>query len=341
VRIRTIKPEFWQDGKTARELTRDQRLFYIGLWNVADDEGRFRLNVRSLLGDIFPHDEDLHGAFIEDSLRVLADTGRLVMYALDGERFGQLLHFMEHQRINRPTPSRIPPPPKDLSETHGALSDPSVSPQEMFHVGSRKGKGEGEREKERELDAAGTHAELSIWMGDRAADLSAVDRYTQAAIWGIWGPNGTQAHDWKGIGPPRRQAIMGTVILTYAAEGKRGFHRPFFAKILTRAIDDAIASDRQHTEAEAESERACEGRSAAQELATVEVGRLNREGMEASSRAVEAKAFYDDHPEAQHELDAMMAPRLRKLGRRVHPAIAAAALVGVVEQYRARGQPRD
>jgi len=275
VRIRTIKPEFWQDGKTARELTRDQRLFYIGLWNVADDEGRFRLNIRSLLGDIFPHDKDLHGAFIEDSLRVLADTGRLVMYALDGERFGQLLHFMEHQRINRPTPSRIPPPPKDLPDTHGSLSEPSVSPQEMFHVGSRKGRGEKEREKE--LEAAGTHAEFSTWMGEHARCLANLEPLTQMAVWGVWGPHGTQAHDWRGIESPRQQPILATVILTYAAEGKRGFHRPFFSKILNRTIDDAIASERQAEQTGAECERADMTRSVAKAREEAEIARLNEE----------------------------------------------------------------
>lgn len=275
MRIRTIKPEFWQDGKTARDLTRDQRLFYIGLWNVADDEGRFRANVRSLLGDIFPHDEDIHGAFIEDSLRALADTDRVLLYVIEGERFGQLLNFLEHQKINRPTPSRIPPPPKDLQDTHGGLTEESLSPQEDFPVGSRKGNREGE--KERELDAAGTHAEMVDWMGEYAWCLKNLEPLVQSAIWGLWGPHGVQAHDWKGIEPPRQRAILSTAILTYAAEGKRGFHRPFFAKILARAIDDAIASDRQAEQRGTEEATANEAREAARLHEQREIERLNAE----------------------------------------------------------------
>ena len=37
-RIRTIKPQFWDDLKIGR-LSRDARLLYIGLWNFADDLG--------------------------------------------------------------------------------------------------------------------------------------------------------------------------------------------------------------------------------------------------------------------------------------------------------------
>lgn len=128
-RIRTIKPEFWSDRKLAKDLTRDQRLFYIALWNEADDEGRFLANTRRLLGIIFPYDEDIHGAFIEGSLRALADTGRVTLYTVDGDLYGELTKFDDHQRINRPTPSRIPGPDNELAITHGGLSEDSVSPQ--------------------------------------------------------------------------------------------------------------------------------------------------------------------------------------------------------------------
>lgn len=38
-RIRSIKPEFWKDGKVLR-LTEPCALFFIGLWNFCDDEGK-------------------------------------------------------------------------------------------------------------------------------------------------------------------------------------------------------------------------------------------------------------------------------------------------------------
>jgi len=131
-RIRSIKPEFWTDYRLARDLTRDQRMFYIGLWNEADDEGRFMAHPRRLLGAIFPYEHDLTEGSVSDSLRALAATGRLVVYEVDGEPYGQLVKFHDHQRINRPTPSRIPAPDKaasilldDSVRAHGGLSEGS------------------------------------------------------------------------------------------------------------------------------------------------------------------------------------------------------------------------
>ena len=117
----------------AKELTRDQRLFYISLWNEADDEGRFRADPRLLLGACFPFDRDLSESFIEDSLSLYVRTHRVVLYEVDGELFGWLTRFGRYQKPNRPTPSRMPAPDKAdwlLSESsvidHGAISEASM-----------------------------------------------------------------------------------------------------------------------------------------------------------------------------------------------------------------------
>lgn len=129
-RIRSIKPEFWSDRKMALKLSRDVRLFYVSLWNHADDEGRFNATTSVVKGATFPHDEDIHGSVIELYMSALVHTHRLVLYELDGERWGWLPHFLKHQRINRPTPSRIPAPPNDLTNAHGWLTEAAPTPQE-------------------------------------------------------------------------------------------------------------------------------------------------------------------------------------------------------------------
>ena len=126
-RIRTIKPEFWQDYQLAQRFTRDQRLFYIALWNEADDEGRFQAHPVRLKGSIFPYDNDVHGAFIEGSLRALALAGKLLLYEVNGEPYAQLTNFSTHQKINRPSKSRIPNPPKDLPDPKTIFSEDSVN----------------------------------------------------------------------------------------------------------------------------------------------------------------------------------------------------------------------
>src|SRR5690606_30621211 len=133
---------------------------YIGLWNLADDEGRFAAHPRILLGALFPFDEDIGPEFIEAGLRQLAATGRLLLYEINGERYGQLTKFAKHQKINRPTKSRIPPPPAELLacderhvNAHGAFSEPSVTDHGALTEDSAL---EGEREVEGEHGSGST-----------------------------------------------------------------------------------------------------------------------------------------------------------------------------------------
>ena len=139
-RIRSVKPEFFRDPKLAADLTRDQRLFYEGLWVEADDQGRLVANARALLGAIFPYDEDITLEWIECALQRLADTQRLVFYVVDEMRYAVLTKFTAHQKINRPTPSKLPAPPR-LRVVSGSRS------------GSRSGSVSGSRKNRKGLTA--------------------------------------------------------------------------------------------------------------------------------------------------------------------------------------------
>ncbi len=110
-RRRMIDPEFWSD-ELIGNFKRDVRLFYIGLWNFSDDEGRFRAKTGLLKGQIFPYDADIKQKHIENFLKVLENSNRIVLYSHNGQSFGCVCKFKEHQTISHPTPSKIPPPPE-------------------------------------------------------------------------------------------------------------------------------------------------------------------------------------------------------------------------------------
>lgn len=144
---------------------------------------------------------------------------------------------------------------------------------------------EESRDREEKREAAGEHTEFSTWMGKHAGCLADIEPLTQKAIWGVWGPNGTQAQDWKGVGEERQQAILAVVMTTYAAEGKHGFNRPFLSAIIRRAVDDAIASDRQEDQRRTEGTTANESREQARRLEEAEIARLNAEAMKTAAPA--------------------------------------------------------
>lgn len=52
MRIRQVKPAFWADAKIA-SLPHDARLFYIGLWMLADDDGWLRWDVAEIGKELY------------------------------------------------------------------------------------------------------------------------------------------------------------------------------------------------------------------------------------------------------------------------------------------------
>ena len=54
MRARLVRPEFWADSKVAR-LTDSTRLFYIGLWCVADDAGYIDWDLPQIAAELMPY----------------------------------------------------------------------------------------------------------------------------------------------------------------------------------------------------------------------------------------------------------------------------------------------
>jgi hypothetical protein len=123
-RIRTYKPSFFRSEDVAA-LTFRARLTWLGLWPHCDDEGRMKDNAKLIKGDVWPLD-DVSLEDVEEDLAQLAAEGRIVRYEVDGRRYLAVTNWLEHQRIQKPTPSKIPPPPGSGS-TPGGVEDRSGS----------------------------------------------------------------------------------------------------------------------------------------------------------------------------------------------------------------------
>lgn len=116
-RIRTVKPEIWQNEKVG-DLSRDARLLFLGLITMADDEGRFRARLPLIVGHVFPYDDDA-AKRVPAWLREIEAEGLVVLYQVGGKPYGWLPGFSEHQRINRASESRIPPPQRTNNSRNG------------------------------------------------------------------------------------------------------------------------------------------------------------------------------------------------------------------------------
>lgn len=163
-RIRTIKPEFWDDEKVGK-LTFGARLLFIGTWNLADDEGYLKWNANFLKSKIFLYD-DPKTVPINRYMKELTNAGFIVPDPGFPPRtsaelpnippnehtdvVAKIKSFGKHQHINRPKPSYCPQDVKDRIALiivnnsliqHGTNNEPSLLEREGN--GREQGTGKG------------------------------------------------------------------------------------------------------------------------------------------------------------------------------------------------------
>jgi len=115
-RARNIKPGFFRNADLA-ELSVEARLLFIGLWTIADREGRLDDRPKQIKMEIYPADSFDVSALLEE----LADTDMLDRYEVGGKKYIQIVNFTKHQNPHKDErASAIPPPP---GGTAGSATD--------------------------------------------------------------------------------------------------------------------------------------------------------------------------------------------------------------------------
>jgi hypothetical protein len=110
-RIRSIKPEFFHHEELA-ELSLAHQLLFIGLWTLADREGRLEDRPKRIKAAIFPYRDMDVDALLWDLHR----SNFVSRYAAAGKACIAVLNFGKHQRPHpKEAPSELPPPPEEAS----------------------------------------------------------------------------------------------------------------------------------------------------------------------------------------------------------------------------------
>lgn len=108
-RTRSIKPGFFANEYLA-DLSPLTRLLFIGLWTIADREGRLEDRPRRIKAELLPYDA-IDATSIDEMLQRLHEAGFITRYVVDGDTFIEVVNFAKHQNPHvKERPSEIPAP---------------------------------------------------------------------------------------------------------------------------------------------------------------------------------------------------------------------------------------
>lgn len=118
MRARIVKPGLFSDFGLSR-LPIQARYLFVGLWCLADREGRLIDSPRFIAGQVFPHDDGSIEADVTTWLSQLEACGFIQRYEVNGGRYILVTNFKKHQHINqREAPSLLPPPKNEESTSY-------------------------------------------------------------------------------------------------------------------------------------------------------------------------------------------------------------------------------
>ena len=103
-RIRTIKPEFFQDEDLAKLEPLD-RIAFEGLWCYADKAGRLEDRPHRLKVQILPYDTVDFDVILDR----LSKAKFIIRYKIDSQKYIQIRTFLRHQRPHHTEPESIIP----------------------------------------------------------------------------------------------------------------------------------------------------------------------------------------------------------------------------------------
>lgn len=105
-RARNIKPGFFEN-EDLPEVPPMGRLLFIGLWLLADREGRLEYRPKRIKAKLFPYEE----CDVDSYCCQLEQLNFLKRYEISGTQYIQIVKFKEHQKPHpNEKASEIPPP---------------------------------------------------------------------------------------------------------------------------------------------------------------------------------------------------------------------------------------
>lgn len=159
-RKRMLSPDIWE-SETFSSLSDLEKIVFIGLISLSDDEGRGKANPSYIKSTLFPYDEGRRVADIKSALSKIARCMSTQFYSVNGNDYYVLTNWNKWQKIDRPTKSKLPPPPMfgvgettSLYEENKKLDEGSTSTRRMLDEGSSPNRSRIRIEKENNISSS-------------------------------------------------------------------------------------------------------------------------------------------------------------------------------------------
>jgi hypothetical protein len=176
-RIRSIKPTAFTSESMA-SVSVPARWTFAGLWTYCDDDGRGRADPRLIKGQLWPLDDDVTSADVTSYMDELEKEDMLCRYSVDGRAYLHVVHWTDHQAIQKKTRSKLPPCPvhdtsapppagvqppssqtpvglqEDYGSATGSGTEPDGSSTQDVEEGYRGEQGTGNREQGEETSSS-------------------------------------------------------------------------------------------------------------------------------------------------------------------------------------------
>lgn len=196
-RKRMIDPSIWQ-SEDFSELSNLAKIVFIALFSLADDDGRGRANPIYLRNTIFPYNEDLRSTDIEKALSEISLNMSVIFYSCDGSKYYALTNWDKWQKIDKPTPSKIPEYKENMKiET---FDENSTRTSRKVDEGSRlieKNKNRIEKEKKRKEFTPPTLEEVRKYALEKNLKVNA-ERFFNYFAESEWvDSKGNKVKNWK------------------------------------------------------------------------------------------------------------------------------------------------
>lgn len=192
-RKRMIDPNIWQSEDFSK-LSTLAKLVFIGLFSLADDEGRGRSNPIYLKSSLFPYEEGIRSADIDKTLSEISSNMSVIFYSCDGSNYYELLSWNTFQKIDRPTPSQIPMFDESKDNIRRIFDEPSTSNQRALapnRIEQNKNRIEKNINKEPSLD------EIKKYIDEKKLKVEAQQFYDYFTEGNWIDSKGNKVKNWK------------------------------------------------------------------------------------------------------------------------------------------------